>query len=140
MNQHFSHLTRLLGRPDKLERANRKPGEISGRRPSSRFMARKLVVFLTLLSASSLSGCGDFDLVDKSKQVVISKEEYEQLKASAALTKQVGRYQLHREGFRTWRLDTATGRSCLLLTTEADWKDPKTQMQNSCLDDDSRPK
>jgi hypothetical protein len=98
---------------------------------------------IALLSCG-LSGCGDFDVVDKSKvevadrskQVVISKEEYEQLKTDAALTKQVGRYQLHKEGFRTWRLDTATGRSCLLLTTEADWKKPETMTQNNCAADD----
>lgn len=91
---------------------------------------------LTIVAASTMFGCGDFDVVDKSKEVVISKAEYDQLKASAALGKQVGRYQIHREGVRTWRLDTATGRSCLLLTTEADWNNPKTQLQNSCADAD----
>jgi hypothetical protein len=98
-------------------------------------MARPLVTLLVFLSIFTLSGCGDFDLVDKEKNVVISKAEYEQLKASAALAKQVGRYQVHREGFRTWRLDTATGRSCLLLASDADWKDPNTSSQ-SCADED----
>ncbi len=69
-----------------------------------------------------VSGCDDYQMADKSKQVVLSKEEYEQLKASAALAKQVGRYQIHKEGLRTWRLDTATGKSCLMLATEAYWK------------------
>lgn len=62
------------------------------------------------------------EVVDKSKYVAISKSEYEQLKAAALETKQVGRYRLHRDGFRTWRLDTSTGQSCLLLATDADWK------------------
>jgi hypothetical protein len=70
----------------------------------------------------------------QSKEVVISKAEYDELKA-AAQAKQVGRYQLHREGFRTWRLDTATGRSCLLLTTDNDWKNAAST-QNSCATED----
>jgi len=92
-------------------------------------------MFLGLLSSFAVSGCDDYRLADKSKEVVISKEEYEQLKASAALAKQVGRYQVHREGFRTWRLDTATGRSCLLLTTEADWKSAGSTA-SSCASED----
>lgn len=87
-----------------------------------------------------LVGCGDYNVVDKSSDVVISKKDYEQLKADALLGKQVGRYQLHREGFRTWRLDTATGHNCLLLTTQADWDDPKTQLQETCTDDDQEQK
>lgn len=77
---------------------------------------------LALAASFALSGCEDFDVVDKSKDVVISKAEYDQLRAAALEAKQTGRYQLHREGFRTWRLDTATGKSCLLLTIDADWK------------------
>ncbi len=83
---------------------------------------RRLAKFLGVLSMLGMSGCDDYQMADKSKEVVLSKAECEQLKASAALAKQVGRYQLHKEGSRTWRLDTATGRSCLMLTTEADWK------------------
>ena len=79
-------------------------------------MRRPVLLFVLVCS---MSGCDDFQLADKSKEVVISKSEYEQLKAAVAASqaKQVGRYQLHRDGFRTWRLDTATGRSCLLLTS-----------------------
>ena len=40
-----------------------------------------------------------------------------------------GRYQIHTHGERTWRLNTATGYNCLLLTTEADWKKPDTKAQ-----------
>lgn len=98
---------------------------------------------LTLLATFALSGCGDFDVVDKSKydvvdktkSVVLSKSEYDQLKAAAYEAKQVGRYQIHREGFRTWRLDTATGQSCLLLATEADWKGG-AKNQTSCAVED----
>jgi len=85
-------------------------------------MRRRLIMFLGVISLFAVSGCDDYQMADKSKEVVLSKAEYGQLKASAALAKQVGRYQIHKEGFRTWRLDTATGKSCLMLATEADWK------------------
>ncbi|MGA8222400.1 MAG: hypothetical protein WB780_12155 [Candidatus Acidiferrales bacterium] len=98
-------------------------------------MARPLLTFLAILSLIAVTSCGDFGVVDKSKDVVISKAEYEQLKASAALAKQVGRYQLYREGVRTWRLDTATGRSCLLLTSEADWKNPDSLSASCDIED-----
>lgn len=39
------------------------------------------------------------------------------------------RYKIVKEGWRTWRLDSATGKVCLLLTSEADWKDPKIAAQ-----------
>lgn len=98
---------------------------------------------LPFLAAFALSGCGDLDVVDKSKYdvvdksqyVAISKSEYEQLRAAALEAKQVGRYQIHREGFRTWRLDTATGKSCLLLTVDADWKGAAKD-QTSCETED----
>jgi hypothetical protein len=77
---------------------------------------------LVTCAALALTSCDDFDVVDKSKDVVISKAEYEQLKAAALQPKQVGRYQLNREGFRTWRLDTVTGSSCLLPTSASGWK------------------
>jgi hypothetical protein len=98
---------------------------------------------LALVAACTLSGCDDYQIADKSKEqvadkskeVVISKAEYDALKAEAAQAKQVGRYQLHREGSRTWRLDTATGRHCLLLTTQYDW-DHEGAKQTSCDTDD----
>ena len=29
-------------------------------------------------------------------------------------------------GGRTWRLDSVTGKTCILLTSDQDWKNPKT--------------
>ena len=97
-------------------------------------MGRLAILFIT---AGFLSGCDDYQLAEKSKEVVISRVEYEQLKAAVAASqiKQVGRYQLHEQGFRTWRLDTATGRSCLLLTSDSDWKG-KGGEQGSCYGED----
>lgn len=36
-----------------------------------------------------------------------------------------GRYQLYRQGNITWRLDTDTGRTCILFATEEEWKKPQ---------------
>ena len=57
---------------------------------------------------------------------LISNQELDQLKQEAELGKSVGRYQIHRAGVRTWRLDTATGAICLLLAPEQDWKKAET--------------
>jgi hypothetical protein len=90
---------------------------------------------MTLVAALAFAGCEDFDVVDKSKSVVITKAEYDQLRAAALEAKQVGRYQLHRDGPRTWRLDTATGKSCLLLASQSDW-DGEAKNQTSCTSED----
>ncbi len=39
------------------------------------------------------------------------------------------RYKIVKEGWRTWRLDSATGTVCLLLASDADWKIPKIAAQ-----------
>lgn len=36
-----------------------------------------------------------------------------------------GKYQLYRQGNITWRLDTETGRSCILFATDEEWKKDK---------------
>lgn len=55
---------------------------------------------------------------------LVANQELAELKKEAELGKSVGRYQINKEGFRTWRLDTATGQICLLLTSDDDWKKP----------------
>jgi hypothetical protein len=97
-------------------------------------MYKKLLPLAAI--SCTLCGCDDYQVADKSQQVVISKQEYEQLKAVAAQAKQVGRYQLHRDGTRTWRLDTATGRNCLMLATQYDWDSNEGKSQNSCSQED----
>lgn len=74
----------------------------------------------------------EYDSVKKLRSgeyTLVSNQDLNELKNEAALGKGVGRYQIHREGFRTWRLDTATGQICLLLTSGADWKKPDIAAQ-----------
>jgi hypothetical protein len=45
------------------------------------------------------------------------------------------RYQLHNFGNRVFRFDPETGDSCILMTSEADWKQSSTKSQScSCID------
>lgn len=76
---------------------------------------------LMALAASS-AACGDYE--------VISKTELARLRRDADLGKSVGRYQQYHQGGRTWRLDTATCSTCLLLTTDAEWKKPEIAAQS----------
>jgi hypothetical protein len=64
------------------------------------------------------------------KFTLISNDDLSTLKRDAETGKSVGRYQIHREAFRTWRLDTSNGQVCLLLTSTEDWKKPDTQAQS----------
>jgi len=90
----------------------------------------------TIAISLSLCGCDSFTIVEKSKDVVLPRAEYEQLKTLAREPSQVGRYQLHHDSGRTWRLDTATGRICLMLTSDEDWK-KDTSQQSSCVAEDA---
>lgn len=36
-----------------------------------------------------------------------------------------GRYQFYRQGNITWRLNTDTGRTCIIFATEEEWKKPQ---------------
>lgn len=98
---------------------------------------RVLSALLIMVCLVGLSSC-DSELVDSSElarlkaadaEVQKLRSENAQLTAQLASAKSVGRYQIHQNGFRTWRLDTTTGEDCILLTSEADWKKPGTSVQ-----------
>jgi hypothetical protein len=42
---------------------------------------------------------------------------------------QAHKYEIFHKGYRTWRLDTITGTTCILLTTTEDWKKLETSNQ-----------
>ena len=94
------------------------------------------LLVVILLVVFVITGIGDWNKTSASAstntdKVTITKSEYEHLKTEAATAKQVGRYQLTHEGVRTWRLDTATGESCLMLTVPYDWEH-KAQFEKAC--------
>ena len=48
---------------------------------------------------------------------------------------QAHRYQTFMNAGRTWRLDSAKGSSCILLTSNQDWKNGKTMRQSCACED-----
>ena len=87
-----------------------------------------------------LQGCEDFGYVEKAKYEELQKQlstTRDQLaKAQQQLNDlQVHRYEVHHLGYRTWRLDTVKGSTCVLLTTQSDWKNPDTQSQSCQCED-----
>jgi hypothetical protein len=61
-------------------------------------------------------------LENQQKLVLSLQDENKKLKDALSIANQANRYQVVREGYRTFRLDTSTGATCLLFTTEYDWK------------------
>ncbi|MHB8217998.1 MAG: hypothetical protein ACYDDS_18145 [Candidatus Sulfotelmatobacter sp.] len=91
---------------------------------------------LVLVVCAGMLGCNADTLgyVEKGKYDVLQK----QLEKSEADLKtsqqqisecQAHKYQIYKSGWRTWRLDTVTGQTCILLTSESDWKKPETTAQ-----------
>ena len=70
-----------------------------------------------------------FKKIKSQQYTLIKNDELASLKSQAELGKGVGRYQIVREDFRTWRLDTSTGQVCLLLASDVDWKKPNVASQ-----------
>lgn len=100
-----------------------------------------LVILLTLIASCGPNGeletntvtDAEYQSVQKlrsNQYTLMSNDDLKKLQDDAALGKGVGRYQLHNEGFRTWRLDTATGAICLLLTSKDDWKKSDIEAQS----------
>lgn len=85
----------------------------------------------------------------------VEKSEYDELKRKSEETakrlaqtqedlqkarEKIGEFQAHRyetfqNGFRRWRLDTVKGTSCVMLTTDQDWKNKETSRQSCTCED-----
>lgn len=74
-----------------------------------RFLAQRTPLIALILCMVTGVGCADYELV--------RKDELAKLREEAALGKSVGRYQQFSRSARTFRLDPATGETCILLTT-----------------------
>ena len=78
----------------------------------------------------------------------VEKQKYVELQAQLKVTqakldeaqKRLAEYESHRyslfnSGFRTFRLDSVTGATCIKLTTNDDWKKKEVQRQScDCAD------
>lgn len=67
-------------------------------------------------------------LTKSENAVRAAKAETEQAKTATPR-----RYEVVKEGSSTWRLDTATGKTCLLLASDAVWSKPGMAAQNCDL-------
>jgi hypothetical protein len=105
------------------------------------FVRRSFISAFIVSGVILAVGCDDYTIADKAKMdacaggVVLTKADYEKLKQEAELGKSVGRYQVHREASRTWRLDTATGKLCLMLTTDYDWSHDAKDQASCAIED-----
>lgn len=102
---------------------------------------------LPLAACLFLAGCEEVGLIEKPKYDALQQklnEAQQQLKdAQGELTKaqqqvsecQAHKYQIYTQGARTWRLDSVSGKTCVLLASEQDWKNPKTT-ESSCSCED----
>lgn len=110
---------------------------------SMKTSARAVVALAAIALANGCTSGGDlalhtlsdseWDSIGKlrsGKYTLVPIDDLATMKQQAEMGKSVGRYQINREGFRTWRLDTATGKICLLLTSDEDWKKPDIQAQS----------
>jgi hypothetical protein len=97
---------------------------------------------LLLLLLLPLSGCVSQAKYDESQKQVSSLTK--QLKEMTDNTMEANskwaecrahKYQLVPSGMRTWRFDTVTGKSCVQLTTAADWKSKNTKAESCACED-----
>jgi hypothetical protein len=104
-------------------------------------------VSVLLATCLFLGGCEEMGYVEKSKydvsqeqskqaQVDLHKAQDDLKKAQQQIADyQAHKYQIYTNGGRTWRLDSVTGKTCVLLTTDEDWKNPKiTESGCQCED------
>jgi hypothetical protein len=102
-------------------------------------MKTRAVLCLSL-SVLFLCACEDFGYVEKTKYDQLAQENAELKKQLAEKQEEISKmphhhYSLHQKGFRTFRFDADTGQTCIMLTTEADWKNQKVKSQScDCVD------
>jgi hypothetical protein len=89
-------------------------------------MKRKVLV-LIMASLMVMAGCADLGYVEKNKFDELQKKLEESEKKLEESEKQnaefeAHRYSIYRESWRTWRMDAVSGKTCILLTSQADWK------------------
>jgi hypothetical protein len=105
-------------------------------------LLRTLLAGLTAMVVTACGGPNNFTFVTPQEKAAIAqiRSGSHELVAVGELAplRDVGRYERFQSGTRTWLLDTATGAICILLTTDQDWKDPKTDASNCAKQPPSR--
>jgi hypothetical protein len=70
-----------------------------------------------------------------SEEIALARHDASEARQEAdeAKSAEPDRFKVVKDGVRTWRLDTATGKLCLLLTSDEDWKIPSMARQSCSL-------
>ena len=98
----------------------------------------KVLLLLSLFVVLKSPGC---DSQKQDEKINALEAEVKQLKADVVELKQKPKdhhYELRNEGLRTWRFDSASGETCIQLTSEADWKRKETKAQSCACSDQSQ--
>ncbi len=98
--------------------------------------AAELVLLTVLLVTTACDGyiqkekydAAQKEISDLRRQYTESQESLRKAQEQVAEC-QAHKYQIFHQSHRTWRLDTVNGTTCILLTTDEDWKKPGTQSQ-----------
>lgn len=95
-----------------------------------------------LLSAAILctTACTDLGYVDKQDYDAVQAKLTETENKLKEADKQIAFFQAHRystfqSGWRAWRMDSVDGKTCILLTSDADWKKAETKKQSCGCED-----
>jgi hypothetical protein len=94
-----------------------------------------------LLSILILLNTSECDPKKQDERITLLETDVKQLKAEVVGLKEkpdpapVHHYELRNAGFRTWRFDSATGETCIQLTSDADWKRKETKSQSCDCED-----
>ena len=95
---------------------------------------------LALAAVLCAVSCTDLGYVERKDYDAVQAKLTEAEKKLKDADKQIADFQAHRysayrDSWRTWRMDSVSGKTCVLLTTQADWKKPDTKSQSCDCDD-----
>jgi outer membrane lipoprotein-sorting protein len=101
---------------------------------------RTLQTALILAAILCTTACTELGYVEKNDYDAVQAKLSETEKKLKEADKQIADFQAHRysvyhEGWRTWRMDSVSGTTCILLTTQADWKKPDTKSESCSCED-----
>jgi hypothetical protein len=104
---------------------------------------RTLQVALILAAISLTTACTELGYVQKKDydtvQTKLTETENKLKEADKKLAETQAHHYTHFQlGSRTWRMDSVTGSTCILLATDADWKKPGMQTRSCDCEDFTR--
>lgn len=86
------------------------------------------------------TACTELGYVEKKDYDAVQAKLTETENKLKAADKQIADFQAHRysvyhQGWRTWRMDSVSGKTCILLTIDSDWKKSDTKASSCPCED-----